>query len=160
MPSFSVASTIDMPKVQKKPAARRSAAGKRVRKKPAASYETAKPEVVPVQLESTCVLRETEVQPGWAERITVEHPDWAMHAVRLLTQRGILPTDAQGKIITLTLWVDCGGISTESIALREIKRAIESATGCVIVFKLYCLCDLDNHARRFVIQNFEPAHTS
>jgi len=155
--------------VQKKPAARRSAAGKKVQQRRTKQRVDPKPDVVPVQLDEWNPLdrvtgASTEANPEWAKpdpaACQVPHPDWAMHGALLLTAAGILPRDAHGKTITLNMWVDCGGISTESIAARELQRAIEVATGCVIVFKLYCLCDKDRHARRFVCQNFKPAHTS
>ena len=118
------------------------------------------PEVVPAQLRASLDTSTAGTQPEWANSPPVQHPDWAQHAVMLLVNAEILPTDCRGKKVVLNLWVDCGGISTESIASRELKMAIEAATGCEIEFRLYCLCDKDRHARRFVCQNFRPVHTS
>ncbi len=103
-------------------------------------------------------------QPPWAcggDGLSLEHPPWAQTLVRRLIDENILQRTVQERAkLRLQVWSDCGGIGSEFFAARVLRDVLLKELGLEMEWKLYCHCDTDARARKFVRLNHNASHTS
>ena len=107
-------------------------------------------------MKKTPKQREWVVPPGGPDL-----PQWPRHWLNVLYDLfdGLVINTLTSET-TLTVWSDCGGMSTEMGALADIAAAIEARYGVRIRHKLFCFCDSDEQCREMAIANHAPTHVS
>ncbi len=141
---------------RKKPSAARAAQAKEM---PTAGED---PELSEEELLPGLKYTQRPTHPNWTHRGVGLHgstaPQWARLGVRRLREAGLLGGEKQP--LTLQLWLDCGGIASAKIASSALSLALREECDINVNWKVYCYCDKDHVAARFVQQNFDPTHVS
>ena len=99
--------------------------------------------------------------PAWSQPAPASQPQWASHAIRVLQERGHLPTrSGQEKHVELTVWSDCSGINSEMFAFRELGKALLELLNARVTWLLYMTCETDKMSCAFAKLNHNPVHVT
>ena len=87
---------------------------------------------------------------------------WSDHILQMLIPqlRGLQGKVGSNSTAELTVWSDCGGMSMEMLAMRDITDSLERITGFLAKPKIFSYCDIDHACRCFAEANHNPAHMS
>ena len=89
-----------------------------------------------------------------------DHPKWAEHVASVLKPfLRTLPQLCQ-PCLRLNVWADCAGMCSEMCSVPHLVRALRELIGVEVEIILHGGCDSCRRSKKFVLQNYNPAHWS